>query len=190
MKLVKNALISLYINLFVIILLLVSLLKFGLIKNDIGNLIKYLLIAGVIISCIFNAIFALKNVLKAYQLYKNKECNSLRKHMKALKFGVIPYFVLNFVIYLFLFAILFVGSRGIMIVTPIPLIFLFPIFFTYLIVVFTSSYGICFAVINSKEKGLSKMKLVLYTLLQLCFVLDVISTVILLIKYKKVEEIN
>lgn len=188
MKSVKNMLLGLYINLFIIILLLASLLG-GLTKNDKGNLIIYLLIAGGIISGISNAVFAVKNAINACKLYKNREYNSMRKYMKVLKLGAIPYFILNFLLNFFLFSILVLGSRGILLVTPMPLLFLFPIFFTYLTVVFTSSYGIGFAAIVNKEKGLKKRKLVFRILLQSCFILDVLSTIILLIKYK-VKEIN
>ena len=188
MKLVRNALLVLYINLFLVILLLVSLL-WGLI-NHMENWIQWLLTVAVVISGILNVIFAVKNVLNTFTFYKNKEYNSLRKCMKVLKLGVIPYFVINFVVYLLLFTLFFAASRGLMIFTPIPLFFLFPIFFTYLTVLSsTSPYGIGFAVILRKGNRLKNRELMIHVLLQLCFVLDVIGTLILLLKYK-VEKTN
>ncbi|AQS08742.1 hypothetical protein CLOBY_08520 [Clostridium saccharobutylicum] len=189
MKFVKNALISLYINLFIIIFLFVSLLR-GLIKNDMGNWIHILLIAGVIISGISNIIFAAKNTINSCKLCKNRDYNSLRKCMKILKFGAIPYFILDFAMHFLIFLFLFAASRRTMIFTPIPLLFFIPICFTYPTVVFTSLYGIGFVVSISRDKKLSKKKFIFHVLLQLCFILDVISTISLLIKYKKIDEIN
>lgn len=188
MKFIRNTLLGLYVNLFMVILLIVSLLR-GLTKNSMGNWMQWLLIVAVIISSISNVIFAVKNIFDTCRLYKNREYNSLRKHMKMLKLGTIPYFALNFIIYFLLFMLFFAASRGLIIFTPIPLLFLLPIFFTYITVLFTSCYGIGFAVIINKEKNLKSGKLIIYVLLQLCFILDVISTIILLIKYK-VEPTN
>ena len=188
MKYIRKTLLGLYINLFIVILLMVSLLH-RLTKNNIGNWMQWLLIAAVVISSISNVIFAVKNIINTYRLYKNREYNSMRKHMKVLKLGTIPYFILNFIIYLLLFLLFYAASRGLIIFTPIPLLFVVPIFFTYLAVLFTSCYGIGFIAIINKEKNSSKGKLIIHVLLQLCFILDVISTIILLIKYR-VETTN
>jgi hypothetical protein len=183
MKLIRNTLSGLYVNLFMVILLMARLL-WGLTNNNMGDWMRWLLTAAVVISGISNVIFAVKNIINTCRLYKNREYNSLRKYMKVRKLGVIPYFVLNFVIYFLLFTLFFAASRGLILFTPIPLIFLLPIFFTYLTVLFTSSYGIGFVAIINKEKRLKNGKLIIHVLLQLCFILDVISTIILLMKYK------
>jgi hypothetical protein len=183
MKFIRNTLLGLYVNLFLIILLIVNLLN-GLTKNNMSNLMQRMLIAVVVVSGVSNAIFAIKNVINTCRLYKSGDYNSLRKHMKMLKLGTIPYFILNFILYFLLFLLFFAASRGLIIFTPIPLLLLLPIFFTYLTVLFTSCYGIGFIAIINKENNTKSGNLIVHVLLQLCFVLDVVSTIILLTKYK------
>ena len=183
MKFVRNTLLGLYVNLFIVILLLVRLLQ-ELTINNAESPIQRLLIIAMVISLILNVIFAVINIINTIRLYKNREYNSMRTYMKVLKLGSIPYFVLNFIIYFLLFMLFFAASRGLIMFTPTPLLFLIPIFFTYLNVLFTSFYGLGFIATISKEKKLSKGKMLIHVLLQLCFVLDVISTIILLREYK------
>lgn len=152
------------------------------------NVIVWLLLTGVVILGIINFIFAIFNIINTYRLYKNKEFNNLRKCMKILKFGSIPYFVVNFLIYSLLFLLFFAASRGIIIFTPIPIIFIIPILFTYVTTVFTSCYGIGFVAMIKKEAKMGTGKLILHVLLQLCFILDVLDTIILLMKYKRIKQ--
>jgi hypothetical protein len=182
MKFCRNTLIGLYINLSFVILLWVSIFM-GLVNNKL-DWKQWLLLFFLVISGIFNVIFAVINIFITFKLYKNNEYNSLRKNMKSTKLGAIPYFIINFIFYFLLFALFFAASRGIMIVTPIPLLFLVPIAFTYLSVLSTSFYGIGFIVILYKAKKLKIGKLIFHILLQLCFVLDVVDTLILLAKNK------
>lgn len=186
MKSVRNTLIGLYFNLFVVILTLVFWLR-GLINSNTSNWLKWILVVALIVSEIFNIVFAVINAINSFILLKNRDYNSMRKNMKALKFGVIPYFVINFVIYALLLLLLFAASRGLIMFTPIPLLFSIPVFFAYLTVIFTSSYGIGFSLILYKDKRIKTGKLVLHILLQLCFVLDVLDTIILIAKNKVVK---
>ena len=183
MKLVRNTLIGLYANLFSIIFLIVGLLR-GAIKRNMGSLTKGLLIGLAIITSVLCLILAIINIINTCSLYKNKDYNSLRKSMKTLKLGMIPYFILNFLFYLLLALLFFAASRGMIIFTPIPILLLVPVFFTYLTVLFTSCYGMGFIAIINKENRINSGKMIIHILFQLCFVLDVISTIILLNKYK------
>ncbi|GKU25150.1 DUF6652 family protein [Clostridium folliculivorans] len=186
MKNVKNTLIGLYFNLFIVILSLLFLLR-GLTHSNMYAWLKWIFVFALIVSETFNIVFAGINAVNSFILLKNSDYNSMRKNMKALKFGVIPYFVINFIIYALLFLLFFAASRGLIVFTPIPLLFLIPVFFAYLTVIFTSSYGIGFSLILYKEKRIKTGKLVLHMLLQLCFVLDVIDTIILVSKNKVVK---
>lgn len=182
MKPVRLALFGLYLNLFLIVLLLVCFIGQILIYNN-PHWSNWLIVVLIIISGIFNFIIAFKNIISSITLFKNSDHASLRKNMKTLKLGLIPYFVINFILYLFIFLILFAASRGIIMFSPVPLFFIIPIFFTYLAVLFTSFYGIGYALILRKENRLKNSSLVIHVLLQLCFVSDVISTMILNTKY-------
>jgi hypothetical protein len=182
MKNVRNALIGLYFNLFIVIFLLR-----GLIYDNNSKWLKWILVFALIVSEIFNIVFAGINAVNSFIFLKNGDYNSMRKNMKALKFGVIPYFAINFIIYGLLFLLLLGASRGFLFFTPIPLLFLIPVFFAYLTVIFTSSYGIGFSLVLYNKKRISTGKLVLHIILQLCFVLDVIDTIILIAKNKVVK---
>lgn len=183
MKYIRNTLVGLYVSLFLVILLLVCLF-WGLIDEEIGSWRQWLATFSLIISGVLNVAFAIVNIKNAYRLYKNRESITLRKYIKTLKLGAIPYFILNFVIYLLLFMLFFAASRGILIFTPIPLFFLIPTFFTYLAVLFTSPYAIGFVAVLRNENKMKTGKLIMHIILQLCFVLDVIDTIALLRKYK------
>lgn len=187
MKLVSSTLVMLYINLFMVISLLVCSLG-GLIISEIENWLKWLLLFVVIITGIINVVFGVINIINTLRLFKNGEYNSLRKRMKVLKFGTIPYFIINFVLYFLLFMLFFAASRGFFILTPMPLLFLIPTFFTYLTVVLTSVYGIGFVAILKRERRITTGKLIIHILLQLCFVLDIIDTIVLVIKHKAVKK--
>lgn len=183
MKLIRNLLIGLYTNISLIILLLV-LIFMSSSNSSIGGWKLLVVLCATVISSILSVIFGVRNIMNTYRLCKNNEYNSLRKYMKVLKFGSVPYFIINFIVYFLIFLIFFMGTRGMIIFTPIPLIFIFIIFFTYLAVIFTSSYGIGFLVIVKKEKGIKLGSIIFHILFQLCFVLDVVDTMVILIKYK------
>lgn len=183
MKNVGKTLMGLYLNLLLVILSLIFMFR-AMLNDNMGNWVQWVLVVTLIASGIFNIVFAGINTVNSFSLFKNNDYNSMRKNMKALKFGAIPYFIINFIIYLLLFLLFFAASRGIILVTPIPLLFLIPVLFAYLTVIFTSTYGIGFSLILYKEKRLRTRKLILHIILQLCFVLDIIDTVILLAKNK------
>jgi hypothetical protein len=127
MKNVRNTLMGLYFNLLMVILSVFFLFK-GMLDNNMGNWVQWILVVVLIVSGIFNIIFAGINAVNSFILFKNNDYNSMRKNMKTLKFGVIPYFVINFTMYLLLFLLFFAASRGIILITPIPLLFLIPVF--------------------------------------------------------------
>lgn len=183
MKHIRNTLVGLYISLFFVILLLVFLF-WGLIDTGFGNWRQWLVTFALILLGVLNVVFAIANIKNSYRLCKNRDTITLRKYMKRLKLGAIPFFILNFVFYLLLFFFFFAASRGIFIFTPIPMVFLIPIFFTYIAVLFTSPYAIGFLIVLQNENKMKSGKLVIHVLLQLCFVLDVVDTIVLLKKYK------
>lgn len=186
MKYVRNALIGLYVNLFLIVFFWICLF-WGLMKDDTGweqlTIIIFLVISGII-----NIVFAIINIINAIKLFKNKEFDFLRKYMKKIKLRAIPYFILNFIFFFLLFMLFAAATRGIMLATPFPLLFLIPVFFTYLSVIFTSSYGIGYVAFLYKEGKIKTSKLIIHIILQLCFVLDVLDTIILLKKVKENKE--
>lgn len=113
--------------------------------------------------------------------------------MSRLKLGAVPYFILNFLFCAGLAFLVVASSRGFIIFSPIPILFVIPIFLTYGTVVSTSIYGIFYIASLLKEGKITIGKAILHILLQICFVLDIVDTLVLLIIYrvkKNVKEKN
>lgn len=104
MKNVGKTLMGLYLNLLLVILSLIFMFR-AMLNDNMGNWVQWVLVVILIVSDIFNIIFAGINTVNSFSLFKNNDYNSMRKNMKALKFGAIPYFIINFIIYLLLFLI-------------------------------------------------------------------------------------
>lgn len=186
-SLIRNTLLGIYVNLLLVIGVWVFLF-WGLINNN--YTIWILLSLALVFSEIVNLVLTFQNIRNTYQLYKNGEYNYLRKSMQMLKLSTIPYFLLNFIFYLLLILIFFMGTRGIIIFTPVPLLLSIPIFFTYLTVLCSAAYGVGFIAILWKEKSFTIGRTIMHILLQICFVLDVMDTIVLLRKYKAKEDPN
>lgn len=184
MKHIGKTLLGLYASLLLAISLVVSLI-WELLDPRLGNWIPWLIIFCLVVSWILNIVCAVASVKDASLLYREKDSAYLRKYMKALKMGAIPYFVLNFILYFLLFMLSVAASRGLVILTPIPFMFVILVFFTYLSLLFTAPYGMAYAVIIQREGKMSTGRLVIHILLQLCFVLDVVDTIVLLMKYER-----
>ncbi|OPX45967.1 hypothetical protein CLHUN_04420 [Ruminiclostridium hungatei] len=184
MKLVRNLLLGLYVNIF-LVLLLVILTFISLSGNRICVLLLFAVFVTALGSGLFCIVVGVISVFAACRLFQKQEYGILRHNMKILKFSSIPYLFINFIIYYLLFIIFFVASRGTATVTPIPLFFMFVIFFTYLGVIFTSAYGIGLLALLLKEKKLKAGCFLFHLLLQLCFVLDVVDTLVLMKKFKR-----
>ncbi len=187
MKLARLTLLGLYMN-FVLVILFLARLIFGLIDTKIQAWTFWIILIALIISGFLNVLMAVLNVFKVLTIMKNKDYDLLRKHMKMLKFGSILYFILNFVLYFLLFAIFILASRGILLISPFPLLFLIPASCAYFTVVITSVYGIGVLLSLLRNKKISLKGFILHIVMQLCFVLDILSTAIILIKFKKEEK--
>lgn len=132
-------------------------------------------------------VFTVINIKNAFWLYTNGKYSFLKKHMSRLKLGAVPYFILNFLFCAGLAFFVVACSRGFyifIIFSPIPILFVIPIFLTYGTVVSTSIYGIFYIASLLKEGKITIGKAILHILLQICFVLDIVDTIILLIIYR------
>ena len=133
---------------------------------------------------VYKIFWGIRNIITGVKLTKAGDSESLGSFMKTAKFGSIPLYVIVFIINFLMWSLLLIASRGIGIFS-----FLFMIaptvFFTYLNVIFTSVFSICF-LIDKKNKGeISAVSMVVHILLQLCFVIDVIDTIYLCAKFGK-----
>lgn len=147
--------------------------------------IWFLLSLGSLIVIIIMSALHLK---RAIALLKNNDKLELRIGMKRMKLASIPFFLANFLYFVLLALLLFAASRGFIIFTPIPLLFLMAIGMTYVIMVCTSIYGISYLIYQNKCGQITKGKMALQVIAQLIFVLDIIDTMILVFRNRTPEE--
>lgn len=185
-KLVKSTLVGLYLNLIFVIGAWIFL--FWGLAND-NYIIWILILFSLAVTGIINIVLTAKNIINSYLYYKNRDYNDLRRYMKILKFGTIPYLIVNFVFNLLIFLLFFAASRGLIVFSPIPMFFLIPISLTYLTVLFTSCYGIGLIIYLWKDTSMLRMPII-HVLMQVCFILDVVDTIILLMKYNIKEDVT
>lgn len=184
MRLVKNILLGLYVNIF-LVLVLVILTFISLSGNRISIILLHAVFTAAIGSAIFCIVVGAIGILAARRLFHKQEYSLLRHNMKILKLASIPYLFINFIIYYLLFIIFFVATGSTAAVTQIPMFFMFVIFFTYMGVIFTSAYGIGLLALLLKDRSLKTGCFLFHLLLQLFFVLDVVDTLVLMKRFKR-----
>jgi hypothetical protein len=111
-------------------------------------------------------------VAKAIKAYKQNEYDDLTKSWKLLKYGSVPFYILNFLLSLYIWSILLIGTRGFL-VFLMPL----PIMITCTMIFQSGCLGwCCIQYLNKlpdRDKKISKIHYVM----QAVAVLDVISTI-------------
>lgn len=183
MKNLRRLQISYYINMFgAIVLLIFAVLALSEEK------LRFLLIVDLAImgiTLLTAMYFGIRCIVNALQLYKKEDLQLLREYMKVGKRGLIPFFIINFIYYILIFMLLIVASHGIFLFSPIPLLFVPLIIFTYFAVIFTSSFSIAFILLLKKKEKISIIDMVLNIWLQLIFILDIIGMILLLNRFNK-----
>lgn len=118
-------------------------------------------------------------VAMAVVTYRQKQTAKLRHGWKLLKLWPIPFYVLNFLYSCFIWFILVGASRGILIFwVPIP------IFITYVLIFQSGCVGICNIMYLRKQPENFGKPGGIHYVLQLVPILDVVSTVMIMRKYK------
>ncbi len=119
----------------------------------------------------------------AVKMYIKSECDSLKKSWLLLKLKTIPFYIFNF-IYGVIYVIVLIGaSRGLAVIAVIPI--LLPIWYTCAFIVQSGFFGAANVATLRKKHG-DGISLIHY-ILQFIPILDVISTIILLRKTKKLD---
>lgn len=129
-----------------------------------------------LVSYIFNLVLAIKDFLKGDLLY-------LKKSMLTMKMGTIPFFILNFLIFVGVLGLVILVSRGLgIILLPIvPVV----VTVTYFILLLTSAYSVVFLIRLKRLNMISTPSLVIHIILQLFFCIDIIDTLFLAKTYSK-----
>lgn len=187
MKNIRGLQISYYINLFgAMALLILAVLMLSEYKPSILLIADIVLISLSMLAILY---FGIRCVVSAVALYRNDDLFALRKFMKISKRGLIPFFVMNFIYYSLFIMILMAASRGIFLFGPIPMILIPLVIFTYLAVLFTSSFSIAFIVLLKKKDKFDTSSMLLNICLQLTFVLDIVGMLFLLRRFKKDDDV-
>ena len=142
-------------------------------------------IAGICLTFVALLVLSLLHLAKAVRHLANGEAAPLRQGMRAMKLGSIPYFLLNFLYFILLAIVLLMGTRGLVIMTPIPLLFGVVVGMTYLVMLGNSVYGVCYVFHLRNQSRITNGKAVLHIILHGIFVLDILDTIILLARHKE-----
>lgn len=119
----------------------------------------------------------------AVKMYIKSEYDPLKKSWLLLKLKTIPFYILNF-IYGVIYVIVLIGaSRGLVVMAVIPI--LLPIWYTCAFIVQSGFFGAANVAMLRKKYG-DNISLIHYVL-QFIPVLDVLSTVILKSKCRKLQ---
>jgi hypothetical protein len=130
-------------------------------------------------------IISIKNIFFVKYLIKQNNKDKLKKDVELIKFGSIPFWIINFIILSILTIGAVMGTRGILIfLVPIP------IFISYIILLGTSIFSISYIRLLYKENNIVHKEMILQIILQLIFVLDIFGIIYLKNKYSIKNENN
>lgn len=147
---------------------------------------KLYLVLSILTAVVANLFFwgsVVTSVLRHIRLFRMGDAPELRKRMTGTKFGAIPYFILNFALWFLFTFLFFAASRGTIIFTPLPLLFLLPVVDCIFCVAATSIPAIAYALTLKKQGKLTSGKTVGFILALLIFVADLI--IVAMMAYQK-----
>ena len=125
-------------------------------------------------------ILSIRNIIYTNKLLKRCEIDKLKKLTEFIKFGAIPFWIINFILLSLLTIAIVMGTRGIgIVIIPVPIII------AYIILLGTSIFSIPYIKLLYKGKKIGFKQMVIHIILQLCFVWDVIGIIYLKINDKK-----
>lgn len=120
----------------------------------------------------------------AVKMYTQSEYEPLKKSWLLLKIKTIPFYILNFIFGLVYIIFLIGASRGLAVLAVIPI--LVPIWYTCAFIVQSGFFGAANIILLRRKYGKEQISAIHY-FLQFISVLDVISTIIL---FKKIKKLN
>jgi hypothetical protein len=130
-------------------------------------------------------IVSIINIFYAKKLIKQKNKEKLNKLMRVIKFGSIPFWIINFII------LVIAGIFGIVATRGAGIIFLpILVLLTYILFLGTSVFSIAYIKLLYQEGEIVSIHKILHIILQLCFVLDIVDIIYLKIKLNKNKKPN
>jgi hypothetical protein len=145
-------------------------------QSNIHEHLSTVFIIWFVLYCIISII----NIVSIIINYKENDTELLFKKMKRVKIGLIPYWIINFICYVPISVVLLLAGHGFgFIIVPIF------IFASYMVLCLTSLFSILYLLKLKKNNKISKKQFIIHTLLQLIFVVDIIDTIYIIIKWGK-----
>lgn len=184
MKLVKSFFVMLYIQLA---------LQYGILPalgygtdEATGEMKIWAIIFFIVLTISFIAVQVVGclSAATAVKMYIKSEYDPLKKSWLLLKLKTIPFYIFNFIYGLAYTVVLIGASRGLVVMAVIPI--LLPIWYTCAFIVQSGFFGAANIILLRRKYGKEQISAIHY-LLQFISVLDVISTIILLKKTKKLN---
>ena len=134
----------------------------------------------IVFSLWFIAYFVLSviNIISIALDYRNNNLEHIFQKMKRIKINLIPFWIINFICYLPMSAILLVAGHGFgFIIVPVF------VFLSYTVLIVTSIFSILYLLKLRQNNILSKKQFIMHTILQLIFVTDIIDTIYIIKKW-------
>lgn len=159
----------------------------GFVMRTVHNAAEYLVYAYLGLGFIYwVAVVSLgiANIVKSFQAFKRGDALECVNGMMIHKYGLIGFFVINFLLAILVGLLMIVGSRG-TIIFAFPIVILmiiFAVFFTWLALVPGAFWGIQTVRITYGQGRLKKGEAVLHGILQFVFLADVCDAAYLSIK--------
>ncbi len=105
MKLAKYTLVGIYLVFFSAVLMLIFNIIWSITQYDNFDLMQWLNYLIIGLNAAYNIVLAIINIINSIKLFRNNDYNSLRKYMKLIKLGAVPYFLVNFIFYFCLYTV-------------------------------------------------------------------------------------
>ena len=178
MKKVNLLVILLYINNLILIIansfVVLQIVKPQSVDFDIRY--SYVLLLWFVIYLIVSII----NIISILLDYRNNSSDRLFKKMKRVKITLIPFWIINFICYFPISVLGLLAGHGFgFLIVPIF------IFVSYMVLLLTSIFSISYLLNLRKNKIITGKQLIMHSILQLCFVIDIIDTIYIIRKWGK-----
>ncbi len=130
-------------------------------------------------------VLGILNIINSFRACAQKDIHYCLKSMLILKYGLIPFFVINFLEILFLLLIAIVASRGTIVIFGM---FLIPIAIPITIIIISITwsfllpgafYGVNVVRLSIAENKITAIQAIVHCILQFCFVLDILDAMYL-----------
>ena len=120
------------------------------------------------------------NIVSVILDFLKNETNILYKKMKRVKLGLIPYWLFNFLFYIPIsFSVLVIGHGFGFIFIPLL------IFASYIVLLQTSTFSFAYLLSLRRNSIISNKQLIVQTIWQLIFMIDIIGTIYIIRKFGK-----